>query len=106
MKSIPKSLGVGSLGVGSWDLIRCLPMPFRSIVGHRRVVSLLSRAVAQGSVPPSLLLAGPEGVGKRRVAMALAESLNCLQPATTEIVAPHAPSDSIPQDACGECAVC
>jgi DNA polymerase III subunit delta' len=81
-------------------------MPFRSIVGHRRVVSLLSRAVARGSVPPSLLLAGPEGVGKRRAAMALAKSLNCLRPVTADVVAPHAPSDAIPHDACGGCAAC
>ena len=72
-------------------------MPFRDIFGHRRVVSLLSRAVARGSVPPSLLFAGPEGVGKRRVAMALAETLNCLQPTT---------GDGLERDACGTCAAC
>jgi DNA polymerase III subunit delta' len=72
-------------------------VPFRDIFGHRRVVSLLSRAVARGSVPPSLLFAGPEGVGKRRVAMALAETLNCLQPTT---------GDGLERDACGTCAAC
>lgn len=72
-------------------------MPFRDIFGHRRVVSLLSRAVARGSVPPSLLFAGPEGVGKRRVAIALAETLNCLQPTT---------GDGLERDACGTCAAC
>jgi len=60
-------------------------------------VSLLSRAVARGTVPPSLLLAGPEGVGKRRVATALAETLNCLKPIAT---------DTLERDACGECAAC
>jgi len=72
-------------------------VPFRDIFGHRRVVSLLSRAVARGSVPPSLLFAGPEGVGKRRVAIALAETLNCLQPTT---------GDGLESDACGTCAAC
>jgi DNA polymerase-3 subunit delta' len=72
-------------------------VPFRDIFGHRRVVSLLSRAVARGSVPPSLLFAGPEGVGKRRVAIALAETLNCLQPTT---------GDGLERDACGTCAAC
>ena len=72
-------------------------MPFRDVFGHQRVVSLLSRAVARGSVPPSLLFAGPEGVGKRRVAMALAETLNCLQPTT---------GDGLESDACGTCAAC
>ena len=72
-------------------------MPFRDVFGHQRVVSLLSRAVARGSVPPSLLFAGPEGVGKRRVAIALAETLNCLQPTT---------GDGLESDACGTCAAC
>ena len=72
-------------------------MPFRDIAGHRRLVSLLSRAVARGTVPPALLLAGPEGVGKRRVATALAQALNCLAPAAT---------DALEHDACGTCAAC
>jgi DNA polymerase-3 subunit delta' len=72
-------------------------MPFRDVVGHRRLVSLLSRAVARGTVPPSLLLAGPAGVGKRRVATALAEALNCLQPVS------DAPLE---HDACGRCTAC
>ena len=47
-------------------------MPFRDVVGHARLVSLLSRAVARNTLPPSLILAGPAGVGKRRVAVAVA----------------------------------
>jgi DNA polymerase-3 subunit delta' len=71
---------------------------FRAIVGHRRLVSLLSRATARGTVPPALLLAGPDGVGKRRVALALAQSLNCLQPVTSD--------PEFERDACGTCAAC
>lgn len=69
-------------------------MPFSTIAGHQRIIALLSRAIAQGTLPPSLLLAGPQGIGKRRIAMAIAETLNCLDPA------------SDPVDACGECAAC
>lgn len=71
-------------------------MPFRDIVGHRRVVSLLSRAVARGALPPSLLLAGPAGVGKRRTAIALAETINCQ----------NAVGSALERDACGTCASC
>jgi DNA polymerase III subunit delta' len=52
-------------------------MPFRSVVGHAQIVSLLRRAATRGTVPQSLLFAGPEGVGKRTVALALAQAINC-----------------------------
>src|SRR4051812_6104762 len=75
-------------------------MPFRDIVGHRRLISLLSRAIARQTLPPSLLFAGPVGLGKRRVALAVAETVNCLAPRMT-------PDPLVPErDACGECASC
>ncbi len=67
-------------------------MPFRDIVGHRHLTALLARAVSRGTVPPTLLLAGPAGVGKWRVAGAIAEALNCLAP--------------VEGDACGTCRAC
>ncbi|MGE0392013.1 MAG: DNA polymerase III subunit delta' [Vicinamibacterales bacterium] len=73
-------------------------MSFEAVTGHRRLVSLLARAVAQDRVPPALLLAGPRGVGKRRVAQALAEALNCLDPVAT--------ADGAGRDACGVCGAC
>src|SRR5688500_18417822 len=71
-------------------------MPFRDLVGHTRLVTLLSRAVARNTLPPSLLLAGPAGVGKRRVAVATASALNCLDPKP----------GTLEHDACGLCAAC
>ena len=52
-------------------------MPFRDVVGHVRLIPLLSRAVAGETLPPSLLFAGPSGVGKRLTAVAVAQALNC-----------------------------
>ena len=72
-------------------------MPFRDIIGQRRVVALLSRAVARETLPPALLLAGPAGVGKLRTALALGEAVNCLQPLATP---------ELERDACGDCAAC
>src|SRR5512142_3255083 len=71
-------------------------MPFRTIVGHRHVVALLGRAVARDLLPPSLIFSGPEGAGKRRVAFALAQALNCTERG----------GDAARGDACGHCAAC
>jgi DNA polymerase-3 subunit delta' len=72
-------------------------LSFSTIIGHRRIVSLLSRAIAHNRLPPSLLLAGPAGIGKRRVAMGVAATVNCLQPRETP---------ELERDACGECTSC
>src|SRR5438067_227536 len=53
-------------------------MPLRDVLGHSRLTSLLKRSVAGGTLPPSLLFAGPSGVGKRTTAVAVAQVLNCL----------------------------
>jgi DNA polymerase III subunit delta' len=71
-------------------------MPFRDITGHTHLLDLVARAAGRGSLPPSLILAGPEGVGKRMAALALAQLLNCQAPSATADV----------PDACGECASC
>jgi len=72
-------------------------MSFREIVGHRRLKRLLARAVHSGTLPPSLVFAGPEGVGKKQMAYALAQALNCLAPV-------EGPAGE--RDACGACPTC
>jgi DNA polymerase III subunit delta' len=72
-------------------------MPFRDLAGHHRLLELLSRAAVRGTLPPSLIFAGPEGVGKRRAAVALGQLFNCSSPA---------PDDNDGPDACGHCAAC
>ncbi|MBI3491195.1 MAG: DNA polymerase III subunit delta' [Acidobacteria bacterium] len=73
-------------------------MPFRDIVGHVRLVDLLARSIAGGTLPPSLLLTGPDGVGKKLTAVAAAQALNCLEPRTRN---PEPGTDS-----CGKCPAC
>lgn len=75
-------------------------MPFSSIAGHRESLRLLSLAVSRRSLPPSLLFAGPEGVGKRTVAVALAQALNCERPVS------GAAAGHLAVDACGACPAC
>jgi DNA polymerase-3 subunit delta' len=66
-------------------------MAFRDVVGHRRTIDLLSRSVERGTLPPSLIFAGP-AAEKGTVAIGLAQLLNCQSP--------------LHHDACGSCPAC
>lgn len=79
-------------------------MPLRDIIGHRKLVALLARSMARQSLPPSLILSGPSGVGKHMAALATAQALNCLEPFRRS---PEDDSEAVPEfDACGVCAAC
>lgn len=47
------------------------------VKGHDGLVAKLRSAVAQGHLAPALIFAGPSGVGKRKVALGLAQLLVC-----------------------------
>jgi DNA polymerase III subunit delta' len=72
-------------------------MPFRAVTGHHGILILLARAIARDTLPPVLLFAGPRGVGKHRIAAAVAEALNCPSAAA---------SGEFELDACGSCPTC
>jgi DNA polymerase-3 subunit delta' len=76
-------------------------MPFRDVVGHQRLVGLLARAILRDSLPPSLILAGPAGVGKRLIGTSIAQALNCTNRQSLVRGDPSAGAD-----ACGVCAAC
>jgi DNA polymerase III subunit delta' len=76
-------------------------MPLRDITGHQRLVELLARSIAGGTLPPSLLFTGPAGATKRQTALAVAQTLNCLD--LRQIT--DASGQPI-TDACGVCASC
>ena len=71
------------------------------ITGHAPIRRLIARAVARDTLPPCLVLTGPDGVGKRRVALALAEMLNC-----EAVNPPEAGGPAAFPDACGVCGAC
>ena len=54
-----------------------MAMPLHPLYGHEAVRERLASAVATGSLPQSLLLEGPRGVGKQRLALWLAQALLC-----------------------------
>jgi DNA polymerase-3 subunit delta' len=73
-------------------------MTLRDIIGHRRLTTLIARAIERETLPPTLLFAGPSGVGKWAVARATAQTINCLERA--------APNGDLATDACGKCRAC
>ncbi len=62
------------------------------LFGHTDLQTSLSRALAAGSLPSSLLIHGPRGVGKQRLALWLGQLLLC--------------PESGPAGPCGDCKVC
>jgi DNA polymerase-3 subunit delta' len=50
---------------------------FGDLIGQARAIRLLQQGLRSGRTPHAYLFAGPEGVGKRTAALALARALNC-----------------------------
>src|SRR6478609_3214280 len=79
-------------------------MPLRNITGHHHLLGLMARASDRGTLPPSLIFGGPEGVGKRMAAVALAQLVNCPSPVSVALM--DAKAFPPVRDACGECPSC
>jgi len=54
-------------------------MAFSDILGNGRVKKILTMALEKKRLPNSLLFSGPQGVGKKEMALVLAKALNCEQ---------------------------
>ena len=67
-------------------------MRFADIVGHEPVAEMLRRAVTRNRIPHAILFHGPDGVGKRSMALAFFSYLVC--------------EERGPDDACGVCRAC
>ncbi|WP_339726962.1 DNA polymerase III subunit delta' [uncultured Gimesia sp.] len=64
------------------------------IRGHQSILEMLQRALSRGRLPHALLFAGEAGIGKKRVALHLAQCLFCEQTLPDQLIS------------CGECASC
>ena len=56
------------------------PSDFGSVYGQEDIVSSLSSAIENGSLPHSFIFAGPRGTGKTSIARVVARALNCKAP--------------------------
>ncbi|HEY6808294.1 MAG TPA: hypothetical protein VI160_05835 [Gemmatimonadales bacterium] len=70
-------------------------MPLHPLYGHEGIRNRLAGALASGRLPQVLLFEGPQGVGKQRLALWLAQALLCEQ----------GPRQGSPGP-CGECRSC
>lgn len=66
-------------------------MSFAEIIGHQGQLTILRSAMASGRLHHAYLFLGPEGVGKRTVAVALAKVIHCVESG---------------EDYCGRCVNC
>ncbi len=64
-----------------------------NLVGNEWAVELLRQQIMHGTMRHAYLFAGPSGVGRRTLALRLAQALNCTQP-----IEPGIP--------CGQCRDC
>src|SRR5512146_2279383 len=69
-------------------------MGLDSFLGNAKQVQAVRDMLAQRRVPGSILFTGPEGVGKKTLAIMLAKALNCERPGRDG------------NDFCGECSRC
>ncbi len=69
-------------------------MGFESFLGNGKAVTAVREMLASGRVPGALLFSGPDGVGKKTLAIMLAKALNCER------------APLLHGDFCGECHRC
>ncbi|MFH1007591.1 MAG: DNA polymerase III subunit delta' C-terminal domain-containing protein [Candidatus Latescibacterota bacterium] len=66
-------------------------MPFDEVIGQTRPKKILNGLLTSGRLPHALLLHGPDGIGKKALAIRIAMAVNC---------------GSSPADPCGKCPAC
>ncbi|MEJ5201447.1 MAG: DNA polymerase III subunit delta', partial [Anaerolineales bacterium] len=64
-----------------------------NVLGHEWAAQLLKQHMIRNAVRHAYLFTGPEGVGRRTLALRFAQALNCLYP-------------PVPGDPCGTCQIC
>lgn len=82
-------------------------LDLRDIIGQDAAVARLQQAMAGDRVPHAYLFAGPDGVGRRTSALALARTLLCEDPQVSAGRPGKSAQSAAPfRQACGGCASC
>jgi DNA polymerase-3 subunit delta' len=68
------------------------------VIGHERAIQMLRRSIVNGRLSHAYLFTGPQGTGKRTLAIAFAMALNCQSGDPS--------SDQPPDVPCGLCSAC
>jgi len=82
IRLIPVTIGYNIAMIENWGML-----------GHQWAVDLLQAHMAAGASRHAYLFAGPDGVGRRTLALAFAKAINCTHPPKTG-------------EFCGECRTC
>jgi DNA polymerase-3 subunit delta' len=61
-------------------------MSFKDIKGHAGEIEQIKSMIRNKRIPHALLFSGPEGIGKKKVALELVKYLNCENPDTREVL--------------------
>lgn len=77
-------------------------MPIIDLYGHEHLRERFVESINAGTLPASMLLQGPRGVGKQRLALWLAQRLLCENPGSVSKVEKGAPAPA----GCGVCKSC
>lgn len=72
--------------------------PSWPVIGHERAVAMLRRSISKGRLSHAYLFTGPQGTGKRTLAVAFAMALNCQSGDPSAETSPDVP--------CGLCSTC
>lgn len=77
-------------------------MPIVDLYGHEQLRERLAESIGAGTLPASLLLQGPRGVGKQRLALWLAQRLLCVESPSDD----RLPAGARLRAGCGACKTC
>ena len=61
-------------------------MSFKDIKGHEKEIEQIKKMLKNGRIPHALLFSGPEGIGKKTLALELVKYLNCENPDCEQVL--------------------